>query len=1201
MKTVLKIPVAAFSLFIFLVFLLLYLYFFTSVPEQQLNDWLGYYLPQKIGYKVEVAKVYRDIWKRLKLQDIDIYLVDNEKDIPIGHIESIDLEYSWEDILFKDYHFKDLIIKNADLSLVPIQKRKAKADSARVAQAIGKISFPGISVDNFRMENASLRVAEKDSLLDFIIPKLSGSFGTDDNIVDVNIDSLSGSCPQKDFNLNSFQCKAFMIGDELMFESIQFATDKSKVLVSGQYGKIDAPDYQLSFDFYPLDLEDITPWAGVKLQGEVNTRGHVEGNFEKFKGQIRGDAVLFDENLDDFDMDFHFDALTLFVDSYKGGIFKAPSQGKGFLNFATSPATYNFNGQVNNLDLENIGVNLYSSFTGHIDANGSGLSESNFRMGIDMNLTKADIDIYHFHKAIGSIEFDLKGLEFKPGFKANYKHTWVDYSGYLEYDGDLDILGKAEFADLSDFKNQIFVEDLDGVGQADFHASGPTLDFNVEGTFSSDSCRFYGLYADTFNLDLDLKSFVSHKVGYVSGEWHGGDLYSVPIDSGSFSVIVSGEKFFLDNVYCENANNKLRLAGDFDNGTIPPKLKIDTLNVVLWNDTVYNEGPLLIDVYPKEVEFNDFSLHSRSSRLQMAGTVTYEQQMDLVISAENVEIRPIVEYFIKDKEYSGMLSGNFALGGDFDLPEFTADIAISDFSIDHILLGYFNVRATYAASALNISLAELEGANSLFNLSGILPINLSFTYEGSRLPDTPMNLKLKAFGKSIALVPVFVKNVKDFKTDFNVDLSIAGTYSAPLVKGNFSAKKGVLDIYELENNLTDINITGHMFNDSIFVDSLSAYARLPKEGVFRKLNISSLLHGNHDERRGLITGSGAIKILGLGLFDYNLQLNGYNCEFYTAGYDIQFVVQDMGLKVTGSSPPLVSGYAKLDRLLMKESFESFYAGTSEEGAVIEDSTMWDIYLDVSATNNIWIKNTQSEAVLGLGGAADMEMDGNVVITREKGIYNVLGDLEVLRGNYFLGGIKFNINTGQMSFDNPDTLDPEINFDVTTKIRPSNQVVEYTDLNLVISGRLSKPHIGTATGSGYSDEDIILTLLEHGILANNVSVFGNLVANQLEDIEFISAWVDDIDINPEETSTTATGGEVQPSATQKNPATRITLMKYIFPQLIVTYSRRISLEEGASTVGFEYIVNKYLSLEGKQGGKGTIYEGVSFDAKLRYEF
>ena len=1201
MKTVLKIPVAAFSLLIFLVFLLLYLYFFTSVPEQQLNDWLGYYLPEKIGYKVEVGKVYRDIWKRVKLQDIDIYLAENQKFIPIGHIESIDLEYSWEDILFKDYHFKNLIIQNADISLVPIQRREAVTDSVKNNSFTGSFIFPGISVDNFRLENANIQVAENDSLLSLIIPGLAGSFGTDGNIVDVNIDSLSGSCPQRNFNLKSFQCKAFMIGEELMFESIQFATDKSKVLLSGQYGKIDRPDYQLSFDFSPLNLEDISVWAGVNLEGEVISRGHVEGNFEKFKGQIRGDAVLFDESLDNFDMDFHFDGATLFVDNYQGGIFKAPSQGKGFLNFASSPAIYNFNGHVKDLDLQNIGVNLYSSFTGNIDANGSGLSVSNFKMGIDMDLTRADIDIYHFDKAVGRIEFDLNALEFLPGFKANYKHTWVDYSGHLEYDGDLDILGKAQFADLSDFKNQIFVQDLDGVGQADFHATGPTLDFNIQGAFSSDSCRFYGLYADTFNLDLDLKSFISHKVGYVSGDWHGGNLYSVPIDSGGFSVVVSGEKFFLDDVHCENANNKLRFAGDFDNGTIPPQLKIDTLNVVLWNDTVYNEGPLLIDVYTKEIEFNDFSLHSRSSRLQMAGTVTYEQQMDLVVSAENVEIRPIVEYFIKDKVYSGMLSGNFKVDGDFDQPEFTADLAISDFSIDKILLGYFNVRANYAASALNISLAELEGENSLFNLSGILPINLSFTYEGDRLPDDPIDLSLRAFGKSIALVPVFVKNVKSFKTDFNVDLSVAGTYSAPLVKGNFSAQNGTLDIYELENNLTNINITGHMLNDSIFVDSLSAYARLPKEGVLSKLNISSLIHSKNDEHRGLITGSGAIKILGLGLFDYNLQLNGYNCEFYTAGYDIQFVVQDMGLKVTGSSPPLVSGYAKLDRLLMKESFESFYAGTSEEAAVIEDSTMWDIYLDVSATNNIWIKNTQSEAVLGLGGAADMEMDGNVVITREKGIYNVQGDLEVLRGNYFLGGVKFKVNTGQMLFNNPDTLDPEIEFDVTSKIRPSNQVVEYTDLNLVISGRLSKPHIGTAPGSGYSDEDIILTLLEHGILANNVSVLGNLIANQVEDIEFISAWVDDIDINPEETSTTASGGEVQPSGSQKTPATRITLMKYVFPQLIVTYSRRISLEEGASTVGFEYIVNKYLSLEGRQGGKGTIYEGVSFDAKLRYEF
>ena len=580
------------------------------------------------------------------------------------------------------------------------------------------------------------------------------------------------------------------------------------VELGGQIGKIDDPKYQLSLTFAPIDLEEIDKFFGIGLQGSFDINGNVSGNLDTFNGHLRGSGTLYDRGLDDFTIDYRFHADTIFIENYSGSVFESWTVGYGFLDLRSSPASFEYQGNLTDLNLQNIGPDIYSSFTGEIDLRGEGLSEKTFKMTIDMDLTKADIDIYHPHQAIGEIGFDLTGINFHPGFKINYKNTQVTFDGYLEYDGSIDLIGSADFADLADFKNQIFIQDLDGTGRADFVVNGPTLDFNIAGDFYSDSCRFYGLDTDTCRFDLNLKSFISHRVGTVNGFCKGGDFYSVPLDSGYFSVLISGEKNFLDDIYFENEHNQLSLSGLFDNGTIPPSLIIDTVSIVLWNDTVYNQSPLLIDAYDKEIEFNDFKLYSHSSKLDMQGTVTYEGEMALEINADSLEILPIIGYFYTDKAVSGMLSGDIDVDGDFDLPLFDADFTIKNLTIDTAYIGDLNLKADYSNSRINLKQAELESPKGLYALTAYLPVNLSFTSEGERFPSEPISARLKASGKSMSLIPVTINTVESFDGDFNVDIEFSGTYDNPSVNGNFSVQNGILNVFELVDPFTEIVVKG---------------------------------------------------------------------------------------------------------------------------------------------------------------------------------------------------------------------------------------------------------------------------------------------------------------------------------------------------------------------------------------------------------
>jgi autotransporter translocation and assembly factor TamB len=1188
MKKAIKIPLAGFSFIMFLVVLLLYLYFFTTVPEQQLNDWLSYYLSQKTGYNITVEKLSRDIWRKIRFEGVEIYFINGDQLLPAGHINSIEAHYSLKDIIFKDYHFSSVEISGLEFSLLP-QQGISKATAEKAADSGGEPSPLEINIDKIIVDDAKLRTALVGDTLDIILPKLRGSFGSHANLLDIKVDTLMGNCPQKDFEVDLLSGEFSRAGDDWLIETLYLKTSKSAIELSGGIGKIDDPQCQLSLTFAPISLEEIDKFVCLGLRGSFEVNGNVSGNLNAFEGQLRGSGTLFDRGLDDFTLDYNFQGDTVYVKKYAGAIFKAQTVGQGFLDLRSSPANYEYKGNLTDLNLQNIGPDLYSSFTGEIDLKGKGLSEKTFKMAVDMDLTKADIDVYHPQKAIGEIDFDLAGISFHPGFRMNYKNTWVTFDGYLDYTGSIDLMGSADFADLADFTSQIFIQDLDGTGRADFSVTGPTLDFNVAGSFYSDSCRFYGLNADTCSFNLNLKSFISHRVGTVSGFWKGGNLYSVPIDSGYFSVLVSGEKNFLDTIYMENEHNRLKCSGLFDNGTIPPSLTIDTVTIVLWNDTVYNQTPLLIDAYDKEIEFNDFKLYSRSSKLDVQGTVTYEGQMALEINADSLEILPIIGYFYSEKKLSGMLSGGISIGGDFDLPTFDANFTIKNLSVDTTNVGDLNLQADYSKSRINLKSAELKSPKGLYTLTGYLPVNLSFTSESERFPSEPISARLIASGKSMSLVPVTINTVESFDGDFNVDIEFSGTYDNPSVNGNFSVENGIVNVFELVDPFTQVVVKGRMINDAIYIDTLSGYMLRAKNNG--KNNKSFKLNkSGKNLQKGLITGSGTVKILGASLFAYDLYIDGKDCEFYSDSYDIQGVT-DLSLRVTGSSPPLVSGTATLKRLDMREPFISFFSPANAE--ILEDSTSWDIKLEVDAGRNIWINNTRS--VIELEGSADMQLGGNLVITRERGIYNTTGDLDVIRGFFYLASIKFKINQGTLNFNNPDTLDPAIDFDVTTKIRTKPDVatggLSTSDLNLRITGTLTWPKIGTAVNSDYSGEDVLYILVNSIrlsgaeqnaassiILSNLIDKIGGLVGS--------GSIVDDIDFT-QESSKDNTGIE-----------SRVSVAKYISPKFYLSYSQRLS-QEGGQTVGFEYILNNKWSFEAKQGTGDD--KGVTFDIKLSYEF
>jgi hypothetical protein len=1187
-KKLFKISLFGLSAIIFTIGVVTGIYFWTTLPEQQINQWVGYYLSAKTGYKIHVDKVNRDIWRRIEIDNLTVSFESETLSFPIAQIKHLETAYSLRGLISQEISLSGLKINGLKLDVpfddkghLAIPKKAGAANPDKPPQ------IPEIAISDFALDSVEININIPDNPKQLFITALDGSLVANNSALAIKIDSMQSYYPDKDFKLDS--CSAILKygNNELSIEKFGLKTKLSRLSLNGLIRNLKSPEYNFSYVLNELNLDEVTSLTGVKLSGQAAVEGTIEGNLREFIGTASGNVSLFGRYIKDFKTKYHYNNRRVDFSDFSGLVFEAPLLGDGYLDFNANPAQYGYKGTVTELNLQNIGLTLYSLFTGDITLTGQGLSEQKMKMSVDMHLYKADIDIYHFHEAIGKINFDMKQLTFEPNFRTRYKDTWVEYGGFLEYKGNISIEGDADLANLANFQNQFFITDLDGRGKGHFIVSGPTLDFTVDGNFQSDSCRFYGLTSKAFDLDLNLTTFISHQTGVVNGHFKAGDLYTIPVDTAYFRVSVAGDRYFLDTVFCRNTNNIMEFSGSVDNTVLPPLFVVDTMRTILWNDTVYSAHPMKMDVDSTLVRFRDFVLAYKSGRAEMSGDITYENEMKLDLKANGFEISPIVKYFSFDRKLSGVLSGRMTVGGNFDLPIFTADYSIDDFAIDSVVQGDFQMKASYANRVLEVSSAEIAGESMLFQLSGKFPIEMSFTYTGDRLIEQPFIAQISASGTDLPIVPVFVKSIDYVHGKYSAAVEISGTYDHPVAAGTFSMADGSVKALELIDPISGINIAGRMENDLIYVDKIEAFITQSKSNFGSRFDGYPLQGRSPGTTPGKINGNGTIKLLGIGLFDYNLNLSGKDCQFYTESYDIHGRA-NLDLKVTGSSPPVVNGIVELIRLDMNEPFGTFYVGITDKTEILEDSTMWDLDLDVTAPNNLWIKNPD----------ADMEMTGNVQVLRKAGIQNLLGQLEVIRGNFFLFNYKFKIKSGQMDFNNISILDPTINFDVSTRVRETasaslmNQTNPgYEDLDLLISGTLSKPKIQSASDSLYSDEDILKILVSNrfSVSTNSGKSGGlgeNILANMLDILYTQTNRIpvfDEIDISPYSDSL----GQTQ-----------VSVAKYLSPKIFVRYSRRGISQTTGETIGIEYMLNNNLSFEGKQGTKN---EGISFDLKLKYEF
>jgi len=371
-----------------------------------------------------------------------------------------------------------------------------------------------------------------------------------------------------------------------------------------------------------------------------------------------------------------------------------------------------------------------------------------------------------------------------------------------------------------------------------------------------------------------------------------------------------------------------------------------------------------------------------------------------------------------------------------------------------------------------------------------------------------------------------------------------------------------------------------MENETIYITEASATVSTRQTEVDKVLK-DILSRIDTKKEKPMVRASGTMKLLGLGDFLYDIDVTGRNFFFKSDQYDISGI-GDFDLKVSGPTPPTVSGDIVITKLDMREEFSSFYDPEyALTDLAIEDSSLWNLNLNINGQNNIWIKNSEVDAEF----KADLHVERNV------GILGTLGTLEAIRGSYYLVGQKFRFESGMMTYQNVAGINPEIDFIVSTRLRGGEGEASVTNVELNVTGTLFEPRINTTSTSTLSTEDVLRLILERNWMVSGGT--RNVV-------ESAGAFVNALGLDPR----TAQGivEEIEfTSGEGQEEKTRVSVAKYVSPDLYLRYSQRLSADNPGRMVGVEYYLNDNVFFKASQGQQSSDYEGISFDINFNIEF
>jgi translocation and assembly module TamB len=450
------------------------------------------------------------------------------------------------------------------------------------------------------------------------------------------------------------------------------------------------------------------------------------------------------------------------------------------------------------------------------------------------------------------------------------------------------------------------------------------------------------------------------------------------------------------------------------------------------------------------------------------------------------------------------------------------------------------IQADYSNSVVTLQAAEIRGTDTSLRLQGQFPIG------GQSSPT------LSATGSvDVRILKIFAPDVNSSGT-VALDVHASGSAANPVIQGQLQFKDIAVNTPDAPVGVEKLNGTLDINNDHILVSKMTAQ-----------------VGGGDVSLGGSIAYRPAVQ--------FNLALQGKSVRLrYPAGLRS---LLDANIAFSGTTQAsTLNGRVLIDSLSFTPDFDLNKLGDQfSTGNVPSQPGFADtIKLAISVQSQADLNATSSQ--LSIAGQAALQVGGTAadpVIT---------GRTTLASGELFYRNVRYQLQKGVITFNNPNETNPVLNVSVST-------TVEQYNLTLNLRGPLDKLTTSYVSDPPLATADIInliargQTTQESAASSQSTdSMIASQAASELSSSVQKLVGISSLQIDP------TIGGNGQ------NASATIAIQQRVTKNLLFTFSTNVS-QPGSEMVEGEYRINKRWSVSMARDQLG----GVSVDGRFHTQF
>ncbi len=587
-------------------------------------------------------------------------------------------------------------------------------------------------------------------------------------------------------------------------------------------------------------------------------------------------------------------------------------------------------------------------------------------------------------------------------------------------------------------------------------------------------------------------------------------------------------------------------------------------------DATYNKqavGGLTADVRSDaDVVFVNAQASLLSAALKAQGQVklTGDYPMEASATFTNLDVAPVLKLTGSTVDATSTIAGELHVSGPAKRPQALAgNVTITPLRVKVQgieLASAAPVKASLQAGVVTLEPVKITGQDTDLRASGTAQV---FSADGSPLPAEGGRINLQASGNvNVAIAHTLNPEIiASGQVNFNV--TAGGTTGKPSLGGKMTFANTNLAYAEIPNGLSNINGTATFTDDRLQVDSITA-----------------------------TSGGGRIKLAGFvqfrnGLFaDMTATAQAVRIRYYGVSATL-----NANLRLQGSGDgAALSGNVLVTRFGLAETFD-FASVTGGAGNVSPppnpDSLLNKITLNVRLQSSPSLDFQNSYA--RIAGTVDLTARGTLAVP------SILGRVTVTDGSATFAGTQYQLQRGQVYFNNPIRIDPVIDLDATARVENYDVTigVHGTSKNFKLTYRseppLSQADIFNLLALGRTQEEASINtqqLQQQGQdPTTNALLGGALNATVSNRVNKLFGGAGKVKIDPAFVGTLGTS------------SARITVEQQLSPQLSVTFATNVN-SSAQQLIQVQYRLGENTSLVATRDENGVF--SVVYKIRRRYK-